>query len=92
MKKIKKKNILTHPSGPQSNLKQLFCANTKSKSVVSLLCAYVNKNIMAYIYPICNKNIFFFSPREAYPEILNGIKISRIQEIENLTLGHLVER
>jgi hypothetical protein len=42
MKKVKnqKKAILTHSSGPQRNLKQLFFgANSKSKIVASVHCA-----------------------------------------------------
>jgi hypothetical protein len=31
--KIKKKTFLTHSIGPQGNLKQLFCANSKDKMV-----------------------------------------------------------
>jgi hypothetical protein len=33
--------------------------------------------------------MFYYSPKVAYPERLYGIKITRIQEIENLALGHL---
>jgi hypothetical protein len=37
--KKSKKGILTHPSGPQSNLKQISV-----KIVVSILCAYATKD------------------------------------------------
>jgi hypothetical protein len=39
-----KKAILTHSSEPQSNLEQLFFgANSKSKNVISVVCANANK-------------------------------------------------
>ncbi len=37
-----KKAILTHSSGPQKNLKLLFCDNSKSKFFV--YCAYASKD------------------------------------------------
>jgi hypothetical protein len=43
-----KKLFLTPSSGPQGNLKQLtFCANSKSKIVVSVHCAYADKDKMS---------------------------------------------
>jgi hypothetical protein len=49
--KIQKKTILTHSSGPQGNLKQLFCANSKSKIVASVDGAYASKDKMVHIWP-----------------------------------------
>jgi hypothetical protein len=63
-KKVKnrKKAILTHSNGPQRNLKQLFCANSKPKIVVSAHCAYANKDKMIPIWTKWkNKYIFFIS-------------------------------
>jgi hypothetical protein len=46
-----KKAILTHSSGPQKNLKQLFCNNSKSKIIASVHCAYASKDKMMHIWP-----------------------------------------
>jgi hypothetical protein len=47
-----KKAILTHSSGHQGNLKQLFfCSNTKSKIVASVDGAYASKDKMVRIRP-----------------------------------------
>jgi hypothetical protein len=79
MKKVKnKKAIFTHSSGPQRNLKQLFYANSKSKIIDSEQGS--NGTYLTHLY---------FSPKAAYLERLYGIKIMGIQEIKNLTLGHL---
>jgi hypothetical protein len=61
MKKVKsKKAILTHSSGPQGNLKQLFfCSNSKSKIVASVDGAYVSKDKMVRIWPTLKKKKLF---------------------------------
>jgi hypothetical protein len=47
-----KKAILTHSSGPQGNLKQLFfCSNSKSKIVASVDGAYSRKDKVVRIWP-----------------------------------------
>jgi hypothetical protein len=64
-----KKAILTHSSGPQGNLKQLFCccSNSKSKVVASVDGAYASKDKMVSIWPTFNKKLFFyFSPQVLY--------------------------
>jgi hypothetical protein len=54
------KAILTPSSGPQRNLKQLFFgANSKSKIVASVHCAYASKDKMVSIWPTLKK--FFIS-------------------------------
>jgi hypothetical protein len=46
------KAILTTSSGPQRNLEQLFSgANSKSKIVASVHCAYARKDKMVGIWP-----------------------------------------
>ena len=55
--KIQKKAILTHSSGPQGNLKQLFfCANSKAKIVASVDGAYASKDKMVRIWATLKKN------------------------------------
>ena len=64
MKKVKnsKKAILTHSSGPQGNLKQLFfCSNSKSKIFASVDGAYASKDKMVRIWPTLKKKYFFIS-------------------------------
>jgi hypothetical protein len=53
MKKVKiKKKLLTHSSGLQRNLKQLFFgANSKSKFGASVHCAYTNKYKVIHTWP-----------------------------------------
>jgi hypothetical protein len=58
MKKVKinKKAILTHFSGPQGNLKQLFfCSNSKSKIVAGVGGAYASKDKMVRIWATFKK-------------------------------------
>jgi hypothetical protein len=52
MKKVKiQKAILTHSSGPQGDLKQLFfCSNCKSKNVARVDGAYAGKDKMVHIW------------------------------------------
>ncbi len=58
--KIQKKTILTHSSGPQGDMKQLFfCANSKSKIIASVCGAYASKDKMVRIWPTLKKNLFF---------------------------------
>jgi hypothetical protein len=53
--------ILTHSNGPQGNLKQLFfCANSKSKIVVSVDGAYASKDKMVCIWPTFKKKLIFY--------------------------------
>jgi hypothetical protein len=57
-----KKPFLTHSSGPQGNLKQVFfCASSKSKIVVSIHCAQANKDKMTRFEPICKKLVKIFN-------------------------------
>jgi hypothetical protein len=85
--KNQKKLFLTQSSGPQRNLKQLFfCANSKSKIVASVHCAYTSKDKMVRIWPTLKKIIFYFIREVPY---LHDIKIIKIEEIKNLTLGNL---
>jgi hypothetical protein len=66
MKKLKiKKAILTHSSGPQTNLKQLFlCDNSKSNIVASVHCAYASKDKKKRIW--LNLKKIDFSPQVPY--------------------------
>jgi hypothetical protein len=60
-KSSKSKAILTHSSGPQRNL-LFFGANSKSKIVASVQCAYASKDKMIPIWPkYIKKNILCFS-------------------------------
>jgi hypothetical protein len=57
------KAILTPSSGPQRNLKKLFGANSKSKIVASVHCAYASKDKMVRRVPGPHKKIhFLFHP------------------------------
>ena len=61
--KNQKKLFLTQSSGPQRNLKQLFfCANSKSKIVASVHCAYASKDKMVRIWHTLKKKNFLFQP------------------------------
>ncbi len=83
-----KKAFLTHSSGSQGNLKQLFFgANSKSKIVASADGAYANKDKMVRIWPTLKKN--YFSSQVPYLCRLHDIKIIKFEEKKNLTLGHL---
>jgi hypothetical protein len=54
--------MLTHSSGPQGDLKQLFfCANSKSKIVASVGGAYSSKEKMVRIWATFKKKKFFIS-------------------------------
>jgi hypothetical protein len=87
MKKVKKKkNILTHSSGPQTTF---FCDNSKLKIVASIHCAYASKGKMRRIWLKFKKKNFSFNPQVPYLLTLHDIKIIKIREIKNLTLGHL---
>jgi hypothetical protein len=59
---------MTHSSGPQGNLKQLFfCANSKSKIVASVDGASASKDKMVRIWPTLKKKlIFYFSLQVPY--------------------------
>jgi hypothetical protein len=70
--------------------RNFFCANSKSKIVVSVDGAYASKDKMARIWPTLKKNYFLFQPSTPLPiETLHAIKIIKIEEMKNLTLGHL---
>jgi hypothetical protein len=57
------KAILTPSSEPLRNLKQLFFgANSKSKIVASVHCAYASKDKMVHIWPTFKKYYFLFDP------------------------------
>ncbi len=89
MKNINRKNetILTLLKEPQSNQELLFLFLLKVKIIVSVLCAYANKDFRQQNSD--QRSNFYFNPKVAYVERLYGEKITRIQEIEILTLGHL---
>jgi hypothetical protein len=56
------KAILTPSSGTQRNLKQhFFGANSNSKIVASVHCAYASKDKMVCIWPTLKKDQFFIS-------------------------------
>ncbi len=65
-KKFEKDILMTPSSGPQRNLKQpYFGANSKSKIVASVHCAYASKDKMVpvRIWPtLKKKKIFLFHP------------------------------
>ncbi len=66
--KIQKKFFLTHSSGPQGNLKQLFCcSNSKSKTVASVDGAYASKDKMVRIWPTLKKKKILFQPSNPLP-------------------------
>ncbi len=63
-----KKAILTHLSGPQGDLKQLFfCANSKSKIAASVGGAAASKDKMVRIWATLKKNNFLFHPSSPLP-------------------------
>jgi hypothetical protein len=46
---------------------------------------------MPEMNPLIKKNCFYVCPKVAYQErLLYGVKIAKIEAIENLTLGHLL--
>jgi hypothetical protein len=66
----------------------IFGANSKSKIVASVHCTYASKDKLIRTWPKFN-NCFISTPKSpTYREM----KIIKIEEIENLTLGHLFRR
>jgi hypothetical protein len=88
--KSEKSNILflTHSTQVDSLQSEttFFGSKSKKKIVVSVHCAYANKDKMARIEPIL---IYNFIPKVAYLQRLYCVKITKIASIEILTQGHL---
>jgi hypothetical protein len=66
-----------------------FCANSKSKIVSSVGGAYASKDKMERIWATFKKKKFYFIPQVPYLYRLYAIKLIKIEEMKNLTLGHL---
>ncbi len=64
-------------------------ANSKSKIFASVDGVYASKDKMVNIWPTKKKIIFYFSLQVPYLQRLSDIKIIKIKEMKNLTLGHL---
>jgi hypothetical protein len=70
MNKVKfKKAILTHSSGPQGNLKQLFFVLTQSQKslLAKTVHVYASKDKMVRIWPTLKKINFLFQPSSHLP-------------------------
>jgi hypothetical protein len=92
MKKVKiQKKLFWHIQADlRGSETTFFCANSKSKIVASVEGAYASKDKMVRILPkLKKKNFFYFGPQVPYLKRLYAIKIIKIEEMKNLTLGHL---
>jgi hypothetical protein len=66
-----------------------FCSNSKSKIVASVDSAYTCKDKMVRIWPHFKKIAFLFQPSSHLPIETLCQKIIKIEEMKNLTPGHL---
>jgi hypothetical protein len=92
MKKVKnQKKLFWHI---QVDLKQnwnnFFYVITQSQKSLPAYTAHTLAEIKWYVSgPSLKKNNFLFQPPSPLHKTLHDIKIIKIEEIENLTLGHL---
>jgi hypothetical protein len=74
----------------KASQKKIFFVQTQKKFLLKIRLSIRVRNFAAPNEPL---NIFlqtfYFYPKVALPERLNGVKIMKIRAIENLTLGHL---
>ncbi len=88
-KKSKKHYFDTFKWTSNESETMFFCVLTQSQKIIaSVHFEYASKEKMIHIWPIFKK-IIYFSPQVPYLQTLHDIKIIEIEEIKNLTLGHL---
>jgi hypothetical protein len=87
-----KNKIFTDPNNrSQNRTKKLFWAKLKKKLSLKIRLSIRVRNFVPLNEPLNITKKLYFSPKVAHPERLNGVKIIKIQAIENLTLGHLID-